>query len=32
MATVEEKQAKISEDMAASASKGALVEKIGLTR
>jgi hypothetical protein len=28
MATVEEKQAKISEDMAASASKGALVEKV----
>tara|TARA_R110002126_G_scaffold57859_2_gene153117 strand:- start:156 stop:650 length:495 start_codon:yes stop_codon:yes gene_type:complete len=28
MATTEEKQAKISEDMAASASKGALVEKV----
>lgn len=28
MATVEEKQAKISEDIAASASKGALVEKV----
>jgi hypothetical protein len=28
MATAEEKQAKISEDMAASASKGALVEKV----